>query len=66
MEAVLWVDPNGQVLERHLLRNEITGGWRFVVRLRRQDTAKPVELRAHLSRGNEVLSETWSYVLPPD
>ena len=27
---------------------------------------KPVELRAHLKRGNEVLSETWSYILPPD
>jgi glucan biosynthesis protein len=25
-----------------------------------------VELRAHLGHGNEVLSETWSYVLPPD
>ena len=54
VEVVLWVDPNGQVLERHLLRNEITGGWRFVVRLRRQDTAKPVELRAHLSRVSVV------------
>lgn len=66
VDAVLWVDANGQVLERQLTRNAVTGGWRFVVRLRRADGGKPVELRAHLARGNEVLSETWSYVLPPD
>jgi glucans biosynthesis protein len=66
VDAVLWVDANGQVLERQLTRNEVTGGWRFVVRLRRVDGGKPVELRAHLGHGNEVLSETWSYVLPPD
>jgi glucans biosynthesis protein len=66
VDAALWVDPNGQVLERHLTRNAVTGGWRFVVRLRRVDAGKPVELRAHLSSGNDVLSETWSYILPPD
>ncbi len=66
VDVPLWVDPNGEVLERHLSRNEITGGWRFVVRVRRVDTGKPVELRAHLQSGNETLSETWSYILPPD
>jgi glucans biosynthesis protein len=66
VDAVLWVDPNGQVLERHLTRNEVTRGWRFVVRFRRVDAGKPVELRAHLSHGSDVLSETWSYILPPD
>ena len=60
------VDANGEVLERRTERNGITGGWRFVVRFRRLDRAKPVELRAHLHRGSEVLSETWSYILPPD
>ena len=64
-ETVLSVD-NGEVLERHVRRNDATGGWRFVVRVRRVDAGKPVELRAHLKRGNEVLSETWSYILPPD
>jgi glucans biosynthesis protein len=66
MDVALWVDSNGEVLERHARRNEATGGWRFVVRVRRVDTGKPVELRAHLTRGSEVLSEIWSYILPPD
>ena len=66
-DVTLWVDANGEVLERRTMRNEATGGWRFVVRFRRIDGAKPVELRAHLSNSNrEVLSETWSYILPPE
>jgi periplasmic glucans biosynthesis protein len=66
VEVALSVDPNGEVLERHARRNEVTGGWRFVVRFRRVDNGKPVELRAHLTSGNEVLSEVWSYILPPE
>jgi glucans biosynthesis protein len=66
VDFALWVDPNGEVLERYTTRNEVTGGWRLVVRFRRIDTGKPVELRAHLQSGNEILSETWSYILPPE
>jgi len=65
-DVTLWIDPNGEVLERRMMRNEVTGGWRFVVRFRRIDGAKPVELRAHLNNSKEVLSETWSYILPPE
>jgi periplasmic glucans biosynthesis protein len=45
--------------------NEVRGGWRMVVQARRADKDKPLELRAHLRRGSEVLSETWSYIVPP-
>lgn len=44
--------------------NEVRGGWRVVVQAKRTDKDKPMELRAHLRRGNEVLSETWSYIVP--
>ena len=66
VDVVMWADANAEILERHVSRNEVTGGWRFVVRFRRVDTGKPVELRAHLQSGNEILSETWSYALPPE
>jgi periplasmic glucans biosynthesis protein len=66
VDVGLWIDANGELLERHTRRHETTGGWRLVVRLRRVDGGKPVELRAHLKQGNEVLSETWNYILPPD
>jgi glucans biosynthesis protein len=54
----LWIDGNGKILERHMWRNEVTGGWRFVVRFRRLDRGKSVALRAHLHRGSEAPSET--------
>jgi glucans biosynthesis protein len=66
VDASLWIDQNGEILERHTKRNDLTGGWRLVVRFRRIDAAKPVELRANLTNADGVLSETWSYVLPPD
>ena len=45
--------------------NEVRGGYRMVVQAKRVDKDKPMELRAHLRRGNEALSETWSYIVPP-
>jgi periplasmic glucans biosynthesis protein len=37
-----------------------------VARLRRLDAAKPVEVRAQLKHKNEIVSETWSYIVPPE
>jgi periplasmic glucans biosynthesis protein len=64
-EAVIAADSNAQILDRNAYRNEVTGGWRMTLRLRRVDDAKPVELRGQLRNGNQPLSETWSYILPP-
>jgi len=66
VNVALWVDANGEILERHTQRNEATGGWRSVVRFRRLDRAKAVELRAQLTHDSKVVSETWSYILPPE
>ncbi|MGI4847338.1 MAG: glucan biosynthesis protein G [Janthinobacterium lividum] len=66
LDGVVSVDANGKLLETNVYRNEVTGGWRLAVRLRRNDDAKPVELRGYLRNGAETLSETWSYILPPD
>lgn len=65
-EAVVSVDGNGKLLETITMRNEATGGWRMTIRMTRNDTAKPVELRAFLRNNNLTLSETWSYILSPD
>ena len=65
VEAVVDADANAQALQ-HSLRPSADGeGWRLSLRLKRNNDAKPVELRAHLKRGAAV-SETWSYVLPPN
>jgi len=65
-EADFSVDSNAKIIERSIVRNDATGGWRTMLRLRRVDDAKPVEMRGVLRDPNgTVLSETWSYILPP-
>lgn len=64
LEGIVTADANGKLMETNAYRNDVTGGWRMAVRLRRNDEAKPVELRGHLKNGTETLSETWSYILP--
>jgi glucans biosynthesis protein len=66
VEAVVTADANGRLMEVNAYRNEVTGGWRMTIRLRRADDKKVVELRGFLSKGNTALSETWSYILPPE
>ena len=61
----IWLGDNGELLERQVFHNEVTGAWRLSFRFRRQDPEKPVEMRAFLKNDNSVLSETWSYLLPP-
>ncbi|MDD5247443.1 MAG: glucan biosynthesis protein G [Rhodocyclaceae bacterium] len=66
VNAALYVDPNAKLLQSRIERNAITGGWRLFVRLHRVEPSKPVELRAYLHRANQAISETWSYIIPPD
>ena len=65
-EGVVSADDNGKVLETKVVRNDVTGGWRMTVRVRRNEDNKPVELRGFLRGGSTTLSETWSYILPPN
>jgi periplasmic glucans biosynthesis protein len=66
VDAIVSSDANGKIIEINTIRNEVSGGWRMTVRLRRTDDKKPVELRGYLNSNNTTLSETWSYILPPD
>jgi glucans biosynthesis protein len=55
--------PGAELLEQQVIRNPVTGAWRMVFQLRIQDD--PIELRAFLRHGEDVLTETWSYLLVP-
>jgi glucans biosynthesis protein len=66
MRAPISIDGNGEVVQSKLERNGAIGGWRLSLTLRRVDQSKPVEVRAHLTRDNRQISETWSYILPPE
>ncbi len=54
----------GQRLALNVHRNEISGGWRMVVQVRRSEKDKPIDMRAMLRNGDSTLSETWSYIVP--
>ncbi|KIF83191.1 glucan biosynthesis protein G [Noviherbaspirillum autotrophicum] len=66
VEAVVSTDANARLIEVNAYRNAASGGWRMTARLARSDDKKPVELRGYLRSANTTLSETWSYILPPE
>ncbi|HEX7438370.1 MAG TPA: glucan biosynthesis protein G [Caldimonas sp.] len=66
VEPVIWVDANAEVRERNLFKNPVSGAWRMTVRIKRNDAAKPVELRGYLKQQQSTLTETWSYILPAE
>ncbi len=63
----------GNLVEKHLQKNSVTGTWRLVFQVRKEKgtlpqvvpgSGQPLELRAFLRQGNKVLTETWSYADP--
>jgi glucans biosynthesis protein len=65
VKAVVSADANGEIVERNAFRNEATGAWRMTLRVKQIKATQPVELRGFLQHGNDILSETWSNVIPP-
>ena len=70
VDANVESDANGKIISSNVRRNEATGGWRVELKLRRNEENKPVELRGFLRNTvqgtSTTLSETWSYILPPN
>jgi periplasmic glucans biosynthesis protein len=66
IESVVTVDGNGELIENHPYRNDVTGGWRLRLRVKPVDDRKPVEVRAFLRSGANALTATWSYIVPPE
>ncbi|MGH8185635.1 MAG: glucan biosynthesis protein, partial [Steroidobacteraceae bacterium] len=64
VEAVVTAPSNGRIVESNAYRVEATGMWRMAVRMKQLRPAQPTELRGFLRSGNDVLTETWSNILP--
>ena len=62
VKAVIATVPDVQAVAPNVFRNTVTGGWRLSFQVKRQK-GRPVELRAFLQNGKDVLTETWSYQL---
>jgi glucans biosynthesis protein len=75
VEGVVTVGAGARFVEQQVYKNRFTGGWRLVFQVLSDDTLtfdkdpqrpkEPVELRAFLKLGDNVLTETWSYVHEP-
>lgn len=66
VQAAVSANANVEGLRVHLIPNTERGGWRMTLDFLRRDPTKAVELRAELRDGDRVLSETWTYALPPE
>jgi glucans biosynthesis protein len=60
--TVLNGEEAATILDQHVVKNEVTGGWRLSFQLRPK-TRDTLELRAFLDKGGDTLTETWSYAL---
>ena len=65
VKAVVTGAANVDVLATNVYLDEATGDWRLALRFKQRDADQPVELRAFLQLGNDILSETWTHVIPP-
>ncbi|HSY07822.1 MAG TPA: glucan biosynthesis protein G [Steroidobacteraceae bacterium] len=64
VKAIVTAPANGQIVESNAYRVEATGAWRMTVRVKRLLPAQPTELRGFLQSESNVLTETWSNILP--
>jgi glucans biosynthesis protein len=65
VKAVVTGVANVDVVSTNAYRNEANGTWRLAIRFKQRKADEPVELRAFLQHGNDILSETWTHVIPP-
>jgi glucans biosynthesis protein len=64
VKAVVSAPANGEIIESNVYRLEATGAWRMTLRVKQLQPSQTTELRGYLQRGEDVLTETWSNVIP--
>lgn len=64
VKAVVSAPANGQIIESNAYRVEATGAWRMTVRVKQLRPTEPTELRGFLQSETNILTETWSNILP--
>jgi periplasmic glucans biosynthesis protein len=65
-QAVASCSENGAIAETLVFRNAFDGSWRVILKLLpAPGNADPIDLRCTLKKGNENVSETWTYLWSP-
>ncbi len=65
VQGVVSGDRKVEIVEQHVTHNPVTGGWRLSFALR-PPRKRPLVLRAYLRHGDDVLSETWTWLMEPE
>lgn len=65
VKAMVSAPANGQIMESNAYRVDATGAWRMTIRVKQLRPSEPTELRGYLQNGTDILTETWSNILPP-
>ena len=65
VKAIVTGVANVDIVSTNVYRNDANGTWRLALRFKQRKADEPVELRAFLQHGNDILSETWTHVIPP-
>lgn len=64
--AVASCSENGAITENQVFRNPINGSWRVILKLEpKADNKDTIDIRCTLKKGEEVLTETWTYLWSP-
>lgn len=58
--------PNATIVEQHIEPSPQQSGHRLSFEVEAPERARDVEMRAFLRRGEDVISETWSYLWQPN
>jgi glucans biosynthesis protein len=64
VKAIVTAGSAGQIVEQHVEKNPVSGGWRVSFRLQFTEQSG-VELRCYLKYRSDVLTETWTYLAQP-
>lgn len=65
-QSIASCSPNGALTDNLIFRNPFDGSWRVVLKLQpKQGNTDPIDLRCTLKKGNDTVSETWTYLWSP-
>jgi glucans biosynthesis protein len=64
--AIASCSTNATIVENQVFRIPFDGNWRAILKLEaKPDNKDPVDIRCTLKKGEDVLSETWTYLWSP-
>jgi glucans biosynthesis protein len=65
-QAISSCSDNAEIVENQVFHNPFNNTWRVMLKLKpKPDNKNTVDLRCTLKKGDEVLSETWTYLWSP-